>query len=151
MDLICINRRGDVFMDFYSISEDEALQYQPLTHALVVGKAAEGYLLMFNTWKQKWEVPGGLIDPGETPRHAAARELMEETSQQAELHFAGIMKFQLKPDDRIEYGALYLANIEQVQPFIANEEASKIHFWDRTTDIGYVDEIDQRLLEFHML
>ena len=27
-----------------------------------------------------WSVPGGLIDPGETPQEAAARELLEETS-----------------------------------------------------------------------
>jgi 8-oxo-dGTP pyrophosphatase MutT (NUDIX family) len=26
-----------------------------------------------------WEIPGGVIDPGETPREAAGRELLEET------------------------------------------------------------------------
>ncbi|GEM47549.1 NUDIX domain-containing protein [Deinococcus cellulosilyticus] len=151
MDFICINRRGDVFVEFYRVPESEVSVFQPLTHALVVGKSAEGFLLMFNIWKQKWEVPGGYIDPGETPRQAAGRELLEETSQQAELHFAGIMKFQLQPDGRIEHGALFLADIQQLKPFTPNEEASKIHFWDRLEDIGDVDEIDQKLLDFYTL
>ena len=151
MEFICTNRRGDVFVDFYRVPESEASGFQPLTHALVVGKSAEGYLLMFNIWKQKWEVPGGYIDPGETPRQAAQRELMEETCQEAPLLFAGIMKFKLQPDERIEYGALFLADLQQVKPFAANEEASKIHFWDRLEDIGCVDEIDQKLLDFYTL
>lgn len=29
------------------------------------------------------EIPGGLVDPGDTPREAAARELLEETGYQA--------------------------------------------------------------------
>jgi 8-oxo-dGTP pyrophosphatase MutT (NUDIX family) len=30
------------------------------------------------------EIPGGLVDPGETPKKAAARELLEETGYDAE-------------------------------------------------------------------
>jgi 8-oxo-dGTP pyrophosphatase MutT (NUDIX family) len=30
------------------------------------------------------EIPGGLVDPGDTPKSAAARELLEETGYQAE-------------------------------------------------------------------
>ena len=31
-----------------------------------------------------WEIPGGVIDPGEEPRHAAVRELLEETGYAVE-------------------------------------------------------------------
>jgi ADP-ribose pyrophosphatase len=31
------------------------------------------------TREVKWEIPGGIIDPGESPENAGARELLEET------------------------------------------------------------------------
>jgi 8-oxo-dGTP pyrophosphatase MutT (NUDIX family) len=43
------------------------------TKILMLERAA-GMMLGF------WSVPGGIVDPGETPMEAAARELLEETS-----------------------------------------------------------------------
>jgi 8-oxo-dGTP pyrophosphatase MutT (NUDIX family) len=36
-----------------------------------------------------WSLPGGRIEPGETPEAAAARELMEETGVTAEIVAGG--------------------------------------------------------------
>ena len=36
-------------------------------------------LLVRNRWSDGWVPPGGKIDPGETPREAAEREVIEET------------------------------------------------------------------------
>ncbi len=41
----------------------------------------------FQTDTRGWEIPAGRVDPGETPEHAAARELLEETG-----HRAGTLK-----------------------------------------------------------
>lgn len=59
------------------------------------------------------------------------------------------MKFKLKPDDRLEYGALYSGEIVDVKPFKENEEAEQIVFWDQKSDIGYITEIDEKLLDYY--
>jgi 8-oxo-dGTP diphosphatase len=105
---------------------------------------------MFNKWRKHWELPGGIIEKGETSRECAVRELYEETNQSLmHLRFKGLMKFCLKPDNRIEYGALYSGELIEIVPFQENNEAAKIIFWDMKSDIGYIDEIDEKLLEYY--
>lgn len=67
---------------------------------------------------EDWELPGGMIDQRESPRTCAARELLEETNQSIpNLQFKGLMKFQLEPDDRLEFGALYRGEIIELPAF----------------------------------
>jgi 8-oxo-dGTP diphosphatase len=126
----------------------EGLDY-PLTHALIVARNEKGFLLMYNIWKNKWEVPGGILEDGETLRKCAEREMLEETNQIAEkMEFKGLMRFKLK-SKKIEYGGLFSAYIKKERPFITNEESNKIVFWNGIDDIGYIDEIDKKLLEYY--
>ncbi|CAM4003861.1 NUDIX domain-containing protein [Lederbergia lenta] len=150
---ILINKSGHVFLDFLIVEENEIMNYvadAPLTHSLVVVKYQEKFLIMFNKWRKHWELAGGMIDEGETPRQCAVRELFEETNQRIDdIRFKGLMKLQLKPDDRMEYGALFIGDIKELRPFEENEETEQIIFWDQKTDIGYIDEIDEKLLEYY--
>ncbi len=150
--MIITNRRGDIFLDFLPGTEPVIPgrdSHIPLTHALAVVRHQGKVLFIFNTRKQKWELPGGMIDAGETPYQCAVRELFEETNQHlADLTFRGLMKFRLQPDQRLEFGALYSGELPAVVPFIANDEADKIALWDLVTDIGYVDEIDRKIVDF---
>jgi 8-oxo-dGTP diphosphatase len=149
---ICINRNGDVFEELLMISEDQAKQMRldyPITHALVVAKNKNGFLLLHNSWKNHWELAGGIRETGETLRECAVREMLEETNQSPErIEFRGLMKFNLK-NGKTEYGGLFSAEIDIERPFQENEEANKIIFWDGIKDIGYIDEIDKELLKYY--
>ncbi|MCA0970170.1 NUDIX hydrolase [Halobacillus litoralis] len=149
---ILVSDKGHAFLEFLEVEENEmksSLSDAPLTHALVVAEYDGKYLLLYNTWRQHWELPGGVIDAGESARECAIREMKEETNQQSrDMCFKGLMKFQLKPDDRLEYGALYSCRLHDIQPFRENDEADQIVLWDLLEDIGYVDQIDKALIAY---
>ncbi|MFC6333120.1 NUDIX domain-containing protein [Paenibacillus septentrionalis] len=149
---ICINKNGDIFVELININEDQVDQVDlefPITHSLVVAKSRDGFLLLFNSWRQQWEVTGGILEPGETLRECALREMLEETNQiPARIEFKGLMKFVLK-NGKTEYGGLFSADIDTERPFIKNNEANSIIFWNGTNDIGYINEIDKELLKYY--
>jgi 8-oxo-dGTP pyrophosphatase MutT (NUDIX family) len=62
--------------DFYVIEAPDWINVIPLT--------ADGEVVLIEQYRHgseevSLEIPGGMIDPGESPREAAARELLEET------------------------------------------------------------------------
>ena len=53
--------------------------------AVLIAKTPDGVVLVFNRWRHVWELPGGLIDAGESARDCAAREFREEAGGQPEV------------------------------------------------------------------
>ena len=73
--------------DFFRVEMPAFAQVLPVT---AEGKLVliEGYRPGYRAWS--WGVPGGMIEPGESPEKAGARELLEETGYRVEkLHFVG--------------------------------------------------------------
>jgi len=103
----------------------------PLPLALVVARREGRTLLVLNRWRQEWELPGGMIDPGETPRTAAGRELVEETGQLLPaLTFAAVALFELAPDRRREHAAVYTAAAAASMAFEPDDEIEALCWWD---------------------
>ncbi len=153
---IAVDTKGNELLELASVSENEIYSLTleaPITHALVIVAYRDRILLMFNKYNQCRELPGGVIETGETPRQCAVRELHEETNQTAkEILFKGLMKLHLQPSfhgpERIEFGTLYTVQLDTITDFQENEEAGQIVWWDRISEIGYINEIDKKLTEY---
>ena len=101
----------------------------PCPLALVVLDAEGGILLGLNRWRGSWELPGGLLEEGETPRQAAARELLEETGvdlPEDQLRWAGLAEFALVDPTRIELAAVFVARSERRPAVQSSEELTEV-------------------------
>jgi 8-oxo-dGTP pyrophosphatase MutT (NUDIX family) len=59
------------------------LLFMPSTHVLIRDDA--GRILLVRHVEGHWQLPGGAVEPGETPAEAARRECMEEAGVAVEL------------------------------------------------------------------
>ncbi len=56
----------------------ESLHKRISSGAVLLENAAGELLIIKNNYKEHWSLPGGVVDPGETPKQAAIREVIEE-------------------------------------------------------------------------
>ena len=125
---------GNVLVGIHFAAESDLGRLErrlPMPAALVVVRFAESVLMVFNGWRQQWELPGGMREPGETPRQAAVRELAEETGiEAAELDFGAVAEVDLRLPSRREYTALYRADLQCAPQLMVNDEALAFLWWD---------------------
>jgi 8-oxo-dGTP diphosphatase len=135
-DTLAVDEAGNTLTAFHRVTEHTRFDDAPLPAALTALWHDDRILLVFDRFRQSWELPGGRIDPGETPRQAAVRELREETGLQIEgLFFAGYARFVLGAERREEYAAIYVACLTEtpdteISGFVPNGEISAICWWD---------------------
>ncbi|MFD3735917.1 NUDIX hydrolase [Streptomyces sp. NPDC058632] len=148
---LAVDDRGNALVSFALGAEDKPPGDAPLPVALVALWHGHRVLMVFNRFRQTWELPGGQIDPGETPRQAAARELLEETNHvpDGQFCFVGFASFTLAPDQRAEYGALFTGRAADVsQLFQPNDEVEAIRWWDLGEPLpGRLQPLDAYLAE----
>lgn len=159
--MICKDARGNELIEMISIDEKAVMnRFSPVTHCLAVIIVDDDYLLGFNHWRKTWEIFGGCIEKGESPRQCIIRECYEELGiREREIDYIGLMHLNLIPDYfsteyRKEYGCLYriilqredLSQIEKLRS--DKEEIEKIALLHNIPKDEHISEIDYALLNF---
>jgi 8-oxo-dGTP diphosphatase len=149
------DRAGNVLVEFRFGAEDELVgPVEPLAMpaSLVVVLHANTVLMVFDSRRGQWELPGGGREQGETARQAAVRELHEETGIQAgDLTFVAVAEFDLVAPERRELLAIYRLRVQIMPTLTTNDEVVDFRWWSPTSpiddDMSPLDaEIAQRVL-----
>jgi 8-oxo-dGTP diphosphatase len=132
------------FVAFHDAPEAGDFRGEALAFAVMLARAPAGFLLVFNNFRRVWELPGGLVDPGERPRDAAVRELREEAGCTArEVRWMGVTEV---TDGRTHFGAVCRCDVETIE-FVANEEIGGLAYWTPASAPPGIGATDEALLE----
>ena len=124
---------GNALVDFRFVAEEELarlVEQVPVPASLVVAVHAGAVLMLFDSWRKQWEIPGGTREPGETTRQTAMRELHEETGiHLVDLTVAAVVEFDLTKPKRRELLAVYRVQLQTVPRLIVNDEVQDFRLW----------------------
>ena len=105
--------------------------HHPQSRSRIWVSNEEGKILLVKTWfgHQRWSLPGGGIEKGETARQAARRELEEETG--IALEETALTEYaHLPSDDNIFTAIVFTANV-QGEPLPALSRHRQMEIIDR--------------------
>ncbi len=158
--MIIKDSKGNELLNIIEVDEANALkEYAPVTHALLVVKVGDEYLMGWNHWRQNWEIFGGCRDEGENLRECVIREAYEELGlENVEFTYLGLMHYRMapgyfNPQWHEEYGALYGISLpgEMLDVIKSRrqdkEEIEKLVFYSQIKEEP-VAQIDEKLLEY---
>ena len=159
--MIIGDENGNELLKVIKVDEAEAeTLYTPITHALVVVKIGQEYLMGWNKWRKDWEIFGGCKEEGESLRECIIREGYEELGlENVEYSYVGLMKLKLapsyfSPDWREEYGGLFGITLsedmlEVIEKYRTDkEEIEKLEFYSRINKGEKIAVMDEKLLDF---
>ncbi|GAA2109453.1 hypothetical protein GCM10009841_30780 [Microlunatus panaciterrae] len=114
----------------------------PRVAAGVLFKDASGRILLVKpTYKDGWEIPGGYVEIGESPRAAAAREVKEELGLDVQLADLLVLDWAPHPDEGDKLLVIFdggrLDAVQAGKINVANDELSAAEFFaaDRLDDL----------------
>jgi 8-oxo-dGTP diphosphatase len=141
------NNAGRQFLDFIPVKENEIERYHPIAGSFAIIHKDDSYLLCYNVYRNQWELPAGKRELGETYEECAIRELYEETGQNLDsMEFKGLIKMK-NVKGSIQYNPVYYRKVEEIQPFIENNETNDIMLWNQEIELNEYDDIDLHLIK----
>lgn len=127
------DRLGNALVGFRSVPDGELDRLgdrDVVPAALVVVEHAGAVLMIFDSGRRAWELPGGGREHGETTRQNAVRELAEETGiRGVELEGVAVAEFELVAPDRHELLAVYRVRLRAEPRLLVNDEALDFLWW----------------------
>ena len=133
------------FARFHESPESGAGHLPPPAFAVMIARSRDGAVLVFNRFRQVWELPGGLVDPGESPRQCAERELAEEAGCAArDTEWLGLVEVN---DGRPHFGAVFRCAVDAVPEHFENVETAGLARWRRGEAPAPLGDTDAALLE----
>ncbi len=140
-----VNNKGNRLLEFTHVKE---AHLDSVFLALMIAKHEDKFLLVYNAWRKCWEIPGGLVEPGEAPRVAAVREFFEESGQTAEnVRFLGRIRVEEPAKNHIIVGAIFGCEVLELIPFTPNDEIEAVALWPG--EGLELDPIDRALLNLY--
>jgi 8-oxo-dGTP diphosphatase len=101
------------------------------TAAFVIVESEKGYMLLYTKYRHVWELTGGMLDEGESPKDCVIRECKEESNQNiSEIKFVGLAVYANMN------AAVYYTFLMIEDPFIENDEIEKLQWWKPGEEIG---------------
>ncbi len=101
--------------------------------ALVVGPTGRVLLVRTHKWRERWGVPGGKIEYGETMAAAVRREVREETGLElVDIHWAPVQEAVESPEFHRSAHFLLLN-------FVARSDSEQVRLNDEAQTFAWVD------------
>ena len=117
------------FVAFHDAPERAVTSLPTPKFAVMIARSPDGVVLVFNRFRQVWELPGGFIDPGESLRQGAERELAEEAGCIArDSEWLGVVEVN---DGGAHFGGVFRCSVDHVPAHFENAESAGIALWRR--------------------